>query len=351
MTRGALSGRTAIVASAGHGIGHGAAATSCALSRAGASVVLAARDGKALAALAAYLGAAGGQAVAVPTDLASPVSVRRLVEQTLGAFGRLDAACNDIACHDTARNAQGSLYAACSGPACRPAASNGTGCRTASAAACNDAGCRAAASSAAVSGAAGCRAAACNGAGWRVVECEAAGSCVAAGCGAASCGGAECGAGPRAAAGHDAGCDCAAQVRGLSLALKYEIEAMRRTGGCVVNLAPSGGPQAAVIELTREAALDLAGSGVRVNAVATGPLASQVAGPLVGADVALDVGLDGDADGGAGGGSGGGSGGGGEGVARAVLWLCSDAASPITGQALYVRSGPCCDSGGLPLRK
>ncbi|WP_220447462.1 SDR family NAD(P)-dependent oxidoreductase, partial [Nonomuraea deserti] len=367
-----MSGRTAIVASAGHGIGHGAAAASCALSRAGASVVLAARDGQALAALAADLGAAGGQAVAVPTDLASPVSVRRLVEQTLGAFGRLDAACNDIACHATACNAQGSLYADGSGPAGRPAAPNDTGCRTASAAACNDAGCRAAsavacndagcraasavacndagcraasaaacndagcraasaaacndagcraavsneggrcavASSAAGPGAAGCRAAARNGAGWRVVGCQAAGSCVAAGCGAASCGGAECGAGPRAAAGHDAGCDCAAQVRGLSLALKYEIEAMRRTGGCVVNLAPSGGPQAAVIELTRKAALDLAGSGVRVNAVATGPLASQVAGPLVGADVGLDLGSGGGAGGGSGGGADGGSGGG-----------------------------------------
>jgi NAD(P)-dependent dehydrogenase (short-subunit alcohol dehydrogenase family) len=33
--------------------------------------------------------------VAVPTDMANPVSVRRLVEQTLGAFGRLDAAFNN----------------------------------------------------------------------------------------------------------------------------------------------------------------------------------------------------------------------------------------------------------------
>ncbi|MGP3929263.1 SDR family oxidoreductase [Nonomuraea sp. KM88] len=246
MTRGALSGRTAIVASAGHGIGHGAAATSCALSRAGASVVLAARDGQALAALAAELGAAGGQAVAVPTDLASPVSVRRLVEQTLGAFGRLDAACNDIAC--------------------RPAASG------------------------------------------------AAAPCAAAGC--------------------DGGCDCAAQVRGLSLALKYEIQAMRRTGGCIVNLVPSGAPRAAVIEMTREAALDLAGSGVRVNAVATGP----VAGPLAGAGVGpggAEIGPDGGVDG----------------VAHTVLWLCSDAASAITGRALYARSGPCRDSSGLRPRK
>jgi NAD(P)-dependent dehydrogenase (short-subunit alcohol dehydrogenase family) len=91
MTYAALSDRTAIVTGAGHGVG---AAASCALSRAGASVVLAARDGRALEALAADISAAGGHAVAVPTDIANPVSVRRLVEQTLGAFGRLDAAVN-----------------------------------------------------------------------------------------------------------------------------------------------------------------------------------------------------------------------------------------------------------------
>jgi NAD(P)-dependent dehydrogenase (short-subunit alcohol dehydrogenase family) len=84
-----LSGRTAIVTGASHGIG---AAASCALGRAGASVVLAAADGPALEAVARAISAAGGHAVAVATDLTNPVSVRRLVEQTLGAFGRLDAA-------------------------------------------------------------------------------------------------------------------------------------------------------------------------------------------------------------------------------------------------------------------
>ncbi|MEV4319062.1 SDR family NAD(P)-dependent oxidoreductase [Actinocrispum sp. NPDC049592] len=70
-------------------------AVSSALSAAGASVVLAAEDAQALVELAAKLVAAGGHAVAVPTDLTSPISVRRLVEQTLGAFGRFDAAFND----------------------------------------------------------------------------------------------------------------------------------------------------------------------------------------------------------------------------------------------------------------
>jgi NAD(P)-dependent dehydrogenase (short-subunit alcohol dehydrogenase family) len=92
MTRGALSGRAAIVTGAGRDVG---AAASCALSRAGASVVLAARDGQALEELAADISSAGGHAVAVPTDLTNPMSMQRLVEQTLGAFGRLDAAFNN----------------------------------------------------------------------------------------------------------------------------------------------------------------------------------------------------------------------------------------------------------------
>ncbi len=88
MTHGALSGHTVIVTGAGGGIG---AAVSCALSRAGASVVLADRDGQALQALVATINSAGGHAIAVPMDVTSSASVRRLVEQTLGAFGRLDA--------------------------------------------------------------------------------------------------------------------------------------------------------------------------------------------------------------------------------------------------------------------
>jgi short-subunit dehydrogenase involved in D-alanine esterification of teichoic acids len=143
MIHGALSGRTAIVTGAGCAAG---AAAACALSRAGASVVLAARAGPALDALAAEL----GSAVAVPTDLTNPVSVRRLVEQTLGAFGRLDAAFNGTA---------------------------------------------------------------------------------------------------------------------VSLAMRYQIPPMRQAGrGRIVNLAPT----AAVLSLTRDAAVAVAGSGVQINAITTG---------------------------------------------------------------------------------
>lgn len=89
-----LADRVAIVTGASRGIG---AATSRALSRAGARVVLAARDERALTAVAADITAAGGRALVVPTDVTDPVSVQRLVEQTLGAYGRLDAAFNNAA--------------------------------------------------------------------------------------------------------------------------------------------------------------------------------------------------------------------------------------------------------------
>jgi NAD(P)-dependent dehydrogenase (short-subunit alcohol dehydrogenase family) len=92
--RGILAGAVVIVTGASRGIG---ATTARALSDAGASVVLAARDERALAAVAEEISDSGGRALAVPTDVGDPASVCRLVEQTLGAYGRLDAAFNNAA--------------------------------------------------------------------------------------------------------------------------------------------------------------------------------------------------------------------------------------------------------------
>lgn len=89
-----LEGRVAIITGASRGIG---AATSRALAAAGAAVALAARDEAALASLADQLLAGGGRAIAVPTDVADPASVERLVDRTVGAFGRLDLAFNNAA--------------------------------------------------------------------------------------------------------------------------------------------------------------------------------------------------------------------------------------------------------------
>src|SRR5699024_8231487 len=94
MTAGAalLAGRVALVTGASRGIG---AATACALAAAGAGVVLAARDEHALRTVADAITGRRGRALAVPTDVTHPASVGRLLDRTLTAFGRLDAAVNN----------------------------------------------------------------------------------------------------------------------------------------------------------------------------------------------------------------------------------------------------------------
>ena len=79
-----LSGKVAIVTGASSGIGR---ATATALVRCGVRVVLAARSGEKLTALAAEL---GPLALAVPTDVTRAADVSRLVERTLDRFGQID---------------------------------------------------------------------------------------------------------------------------------------------------------------------------------------------------------------------------------------------------------------------
>jgi NAD(P)-dependent dehydrogenase (short-subunit alcohol dehydrogenase family) len=85
-------GKTAIVTGAGSGIGR---ATALALLREGYSVVLAGRRPEALAETAAQAGPAGPRALAVPTDVTDPESVRALFEGTRRVFGRLDLLFNN----------------------------------------------------------------------------------------------------------------------------------------------------------------------------------------------------------------------------------------------------------------
>jgi NAD(P)-dependent dehydrogenase (short-subunit alcohol dehydrogenase family) len=87
-----LAGKAAIVTGASRGIG---AATARAFVDAGAAVVLAARSQLEIDALAAEIGDAGGEAVAVATDVTDPTAVQRLVQRALDTYGRLDVAFND----------------------------------------------------------------------------------------------------------------------------------------------------------------------------------------------------------------------------------------------------------------
>ncbi len=87
-----MKDKVAIITGASRGIG---AASARIFAASGAKVVLAARDERAIVAVANDILSRGGEAVAVPTDVGDPVSVERLVQRTLDAYGRLDAAFNN----------------------------------------------------------------------------------------------------------------------------------------------------------------------------------------------------------------------------------------------------------------
>ena len=87
-----LEGKVTIVTGASRGIGAEAARR---FALAGAAVVVAARDARAIASLAKEIVAGGGEALAVPTDVSDPAAVARLVGEAAATFGRLDAAFNN----------------------------------------------------------------------------------------------------------------------------------------------------------------------------------------------------------------------------------------------------------------
>ena len=87
-----LRDRVAIVSGIGPGVGR---CVALALAREGADVVLAARTAAALDAVATEVRALGRRALGVATDIAKPDECRRLVDATLGEFGRIDVLVNN----------------------------------------------------------------------------------------------------------------------------------------------------------------------------------------------------------------------------------------------------------------
>ncbi len=88
-----LEGRVALVTGASRGLGEGVAR---ALAAAGAGVMLAARDGAAVAAVAQAITEAGGRARSMACDVSDYAAVERLAAATREAFGgRLDILVNN----------------------------------------------------------------------------------------------------------------------------------------------------------------------------------------------------------------------------------------------------------------
>ena len=133
----------------------------------------------------------------------------------------------------------------------------------------------------------------------------------------------------------------ATHIRGTFLGMKFQIPAMLSGGGgAIVNMASIAGlngtanlaayvaGKAGIIGLTKVAALDYADQGIRVNVVAPGPILTyhlEAAGPqaqrLAGQSPPMRrVGHPAE-------------------VAQAVLWLCSDQSSFITGTVLPIDGG------------
>ncbi len=89
-----LKNKIALVTGASQGIGR---ATSLALAEAGAKVAVAARSVDKLASLVSEIETKGGEALAVPMDVADAAQIKAGFQQVLAKFGRLDILVNNAA--------------------------------------------------------------------------------------------------------------------------------------------------------------------------------------------------------------------------------------------------------------
>jgi NAD(P)-dependent dehydrogenase (short-subunit alcohol dehydrogenase family) len=243
--------KVALVTGAGSGLG---LATAKAFAESGASVVLADSNEMAAGSAAKELTAQGHKVLAIRCDVADDAQVEAMVQQTVAAFGRLDAAYNN--------------------------------------------------------------------AGIQNILAETADS-----------------------SRNDYDRVMAVNLRGVWSCMKFELQQMRRQGsGAIVNCSSLGGlvggagrgtyhaAKHGVLGLTKSAALEYAARGIRINAICPGLIQTPMSDQMIasGQAEALDTLLKavpmervGRA----------------EEIADAVLWLCSSAASYVTGQSLAVDGG------------
>ncbi len=135
----------------------------------------------------------------------------------------------------------------------------------------------------------------------------------------------------------------AVNLTGTFLCMKGELPLMLENGGAIVNCASIAGlvgfggspaycaSKGGVIQLTKTAALEYADKGVRVNAVCPGIIETpmvdrftrgdpEAVGQLAAGEPIGRIGAPGE-------------------IAEAVLWLCSDAASFVTGHPMVIDGG------------
>ena len=89
-----LRGKTALVTGASQGIGR---AIALALAQSGARVAVAARNAEKLKSVAGEIAAAGGEALAIPMNVAEAEQVKAGFREALDKFGRLDILVNNAA--------------------------------------------------------------------------------------------------------------------------------------------------------------------------------------------------------------------------------------------------------------
>jgi len=136
----------------------------------------------------------------------------------------------------------------------------------------------------------------------------------------------------------------AVSVRGIFLAMKYEIQHMlAHGGGAIVNVGSTASHSAfptaaiytaakhAMLGLTKAASLEYIKDGVRINAVAPGPVVTEMLERFMSsAGVTAEQ---------AGSSTPSGRSGRPEEIAKAIVWMCSPAASYVVGHSLIVDGG------------